>query len=128
MGDYDLDTLFDLAGIPRLPLRRIHARAQDCRSDSLVHHDSLQSRGHIMLLGVDCEHLATAPFLQFVLDLFNELSFLRIKLIFREILALCDDKTNVALEFGIKLSAVESSETIGMVRIEQQGVEHRAQH
>lgn len=75
-GDHDLHALFDLACIPCLPLRRIDASPQDCGSDSGVRQDSLEPGGHVMLLRVDREHLATAPFRQFVLDLFDEFSFL----------------------------------------------------
>jgi alkylation response protein AidB-like acyl-CoA dehydrogenase len=47
-----------------------------------------------MLLRLDSEHLATAPFGEFFSDFFDEFSFLRIELRFGKIAGLGDHKAN----------------------------------
>jgi hypothetical protein len=62
-----------------------------------------------MLLRIDREHLATPSFGQLFSDFFEELSFLRIELLFGKIACLGDDESNIVLNFGIELCAIERS-------------------
>src|SRR5579863_10336464 len=88
----------------------------------------MESARNVMLLRVDREYLTSPSFGQLSSDLFDEFSFLGIELHIWKITRIGDHKTNIALEFGIKLCSVQSSQAIRMVRVEQQCIQHRAQH
>jgi hypothetical protein len=72
-----------------------------------------------MFLRVDGEYLASSSFGEFLSDLFDELSFLGIELLFRKISCLRDDEANLALQLRIKLRSVQGSQAIRMIWIEQ---------
>ena len=85
MRDYDLHSFLDLPCIPGFPFRGVHAGAQNCRPNSFIRQNSMESGRDVMLLRVDSEYLATASFGEFFSDLFDESSFLRIELLFWKI-------------------------------------------
>src|SRR6266496_5914055 len=127
MRDYDLDPLFDLPCIPGLALGRIDACTKNRCSNAFVIQNSFESGSDIVFARVNSEDLASSSFSEFLPDFIDESPFFRIQPILREVTCFRDNKSNIALEFRIELCAIESSQVVGMVGIEQQGVKHRAQ-
>src|SRR5213594_3282829 len=72
--------------------------------------------------------LAAASLRQFLFDLLKESGFFGIERDFRKIASPCDDEWNFALEFRIELHAVQCPQSIRVVWIQQERVEHGAQH
>src|SRR5882762_11872437 len=109
MGDYDLDSFSDLAGVPGFALEGIHTRAQNCRVASFVASNSQKPRGDVVLLRVHRAHVASASFGKFTFDLLDQFSFFRIELFFRKIARLCNDESDIVLDVWIELRAVQRS-------------------
>src|SRR5260370_688506 len=82
---------------------------------------------YIMFIGVPSKPLAAASVGMFLLDLLDQSPFLGIQLVFWKVSRLGNDKWNIASYFLVELLAIQRSQAIGMVWIEQQGVKHRAQ-
>src|SRR6266550_415464 len=79
-------------------------------------------------LCVDRENLAASTFRKFYFYLFDEPALFRIDMVLRQIASLSDDESDLALRLAVEFRSVERSQSIGVVRIQQQGVQHRAQH
>src|SRR5580698_8642189 len=107
MRDDDLDAFLDLARIPSLPFRGVHARPQNCGANSFLRQNSLEMRRDVMLLRVDREHLTSPSFGQFFSDIFDELPFFGMEMLLGKIVGIRNHEANVALEFRVELGSVE---------------------
>src|ERR1700756_4641418 len=79
----DLNAFFHFPRVPGLSLVRRDVSAQYGNANSLLSEKCFQSRCYIPRLRVDRENLATAPFSQFALDLLDQSSFFRVRLVLR---------------------------------------------
>src|ERR1035438_7195519 len=100
-----------------------HAGANPLRSQQL-----LQPCRYVVLVGVDGEDLAFTSTFELPLDLLDESSFLGIDLALIQILRFGDDEALALLGFGVVAGAVERTQSVGMVRIDEQRIEHGAQY
>ena len=82
----------------------------------------------LVLVCVDRENLAASTFRKFYFYFFDEPALFRIDMVLRQIASLSDDESDLALRLAVEFRSVERSQSIGVVRIQQQGVQHRAQH
>lgn len=128
MADHDLDSVFDLSGVPSFALGSIHARAQDCCAQPFLTQDSLQPGCDVVFLRVHGKDLAPPPLEQFLPDLLNEFSFFRIDPVLGKVTGFRNHESHPALQFRIEFRSVQRSNLVRMIGIEQQSVEHRAQN
>src|SRR5664279_4141213 len=81
-----------------------------------------------VFVGIDGKHLALAAAFELPLNLLDESSFLGIDLALIQIFRFCDDEALALLGLRVVAIAVERSQAVGMVGIDQQRIEHGAQH
>src|SRR5260370_386675 len=117
MADHNLNTVFDLPGVPGFALGGIDARPQNSGANSLVPQDSLQSSGDVVFLRVHRKDLTPPSFRKLLLDLFDQLSFLGINAVLGKLTGFCNHESHLALEFRIELSAVERPDPVWVIGI-----------
>src|SRR6267154_720433 len=117
MADHNLNTVFDLPGIPSFALRGINARPQNGGADSLVPQNSLQPGRHVALLRVHSKDLTPPSLRQLFPDLVDEPSFLRINTVLGKLARFCNDESDLALESRIELRTVQRSNPVRVIGI-----------
>src|SRR5208337_1000901 len=128
MTDHNLDSVFDLSGVPSFTLRGIHTRSQNCSAEPFVSQDSLQSGGNVVLLCVHGKELTPPSFRQFHLNLLDQSPFFGIDMVLGKVAGFCNNESHSALEFRIELSTVQRPNPVWVIGIQQQSVEHDAQY
>src|SRR5579864_767305 len=127
MADHHLDSVFDLPGVPSFAVRGIDTRAQNRGANSLVTQNSLQPGCNVVLLRVYRKDLASPSLRQFLLDLLDQFAFFGIDLVLGKVAGFCNNEADSAFEFWIELGAIQRSNSVRVIRVQQQSVEHRAQ-
>src|SRR5713226_1381663 len=117
MADHNLDSIFDLPGIPSFALRGIDACPQNSGANSLAAQDSLEPRCNVVLLRVHGKDLTPPSLRQFLPDLFDQPAFLGIDKVLGKVTGFCNDESRPALEFRIELSTVECPNPVRVIGI-----------
>src|SRR5271165_1785262 len=104
-----------------------HAGPEYAGANPLGSQQLLQPCRHVVLVGVDGKDLAFAAAGKLSLDFLDESSLFRINLALIQILGFRDDEALALLGFRVVSSAVQRTEPVGMVGIDQQRIEHGAQ-
>src|SRR5271157_4242767 len=128
MADDNVDPVLQLLAVPSLTFMSGHAGPEYAGANPLGPQQLFQPCRHIVLVGVDGEHLALAATGKLSLDLLYESSLFGINLALIQVLRLRDDEALALLGFRVVTSAVERAQSVGMVGIDQQRIEHGAQH
>src|ERR1019366_1281532 len=128
MADGDIDSTAQLFTVPGLPFMGGHAGPEHAGANPLGPQQLLQPCGYVVFVGVDGKHLALAPAGKLRLDFPDESSLLGIDLAFIQILRFRDDEALALLSFRVVAGAVERSQAVRVVGIDQQRIEHGAQH
>jgi hypothetical protein len=88
----------------------------------------LQPASDIMFARIYRKDLAAASFRQFLLDLLQESTVLGMERVFRKIAGLGDDKWNLTSDLRIEFRAVQRPKSVRMIWLQQERIEHCAQH
>src|SRR5271157_3745615 len=107
---------------------RGHAGPEHASANPLSSQQLFQSCRYVVLVGIDGEDLALAPAGKLGLDFPDESSLFRINLALIQVLRFRDDEALTLLGFRVVAGAVERAQSVGMVGIDQQRIEHGAEH
>src|SRR5271166_4581067 len=119
MADHDVDAALELLAVPGLALMSGHAGPEHAGANPLGSQQLLQPCRYVVLVGVDGKDLAFAATGQLSLDFSDESSLFRINLALIQVLRFRDDEALALLGFRVVSSAVQRTEPVGMVGINQ---------
>src|SRR5271165_3559593 len=128
MADDDVDPALELLAVPGLTFMSRDAGPEHASTNSISPQQFLQPCRHVVLVGVDGEHLALAAAGKLGLDFLYESSLFGINLALIQVLRFRNDETLALLGFRVVAGAVKRAQAVGMVGIDQQRIEHGAQH
>ena len=119
MADHDVNAALQLLAVPGLAFMSGHAGPEHADANPLGSQPLLQPCRHVVLVGVDGKDLAFAATGKLSLDFMNESSLFRIDVALIQILGFRDDEALALLGFRVVSSAVQRTEPVGMVGIDQ---------
>src|SRR5271157_2327966 len=123
MADDDVDSALQLLAVPGLAFMGGHAGPEQADANPLSSQQLFQPCRYVVLVGIDGKHLALTPTVELPLDFLNESSLLGINLALIQVLRFRDDEALALLRFRVIASSVERPQAVGMVGIDQQGIE-----
>src|ERR1035437_3954463 len=128
MTDHDFDSSLQLPLVPPPALVRGNRRAENGTPESRLPQDRVQPQRDILLARIGCVHLAAPPLPEFLPDVGDEHTLLRVETILREVLGGCDQEPHMLFCLWVKSARPDALEAIGMVGIDEERVEQNAHY
>ena len=126
MTNNDIDALLELFLIPQLATMRRNCLTKDSDAKTRLAQDPFKAPRHIVLAGERGVHLAAPTLTKLFSNILDELTFLRMDDLLRQLWSLRNEKRNQAALLRIQTLGPYLTDAKGMVRVKEQTMEDEA--